>query len=142
MPTHEASCTQGSAVASRLLREARSSGSQSAIALRRAVHRLGLRYRVAARPLPEVRRVPDFVFPHAKVAVFLDGCFWHGCPAHATVSEHNDELWAAKVAQNGARDKDTDQRLQDAGWVVVRVWEHENPQAAAERVRAVLQGRR
>ncbi|MFJ4470112.1 very short patch repair endonuclease [Streptomyces sp. NPDC089424] len=112
------------------------------LALRRAVHALGLRYRVAARPLPDVRRTADLVFTRAKVAVFLDGCFWHGCPAHHTAAKANSAFWADKVARNIARDADSNRRLQEAGWVVIRVWEHEDPQSAAETVRAVVEARR
>ncbi|MEU5886837.1 very short patch repair endonuclease [Streptomyces sp. NPDC047461] len=112
------------------------------LALRQAVHRLGLRYRVGVRPLPAVRRTADLVFIRAKVAVFLDGCFWHGCPTHHTVAKRNAAFWAEKVARNRARDEDTNRRLQEAGWVAVRVWEHEDPREAAEKVRRVVEARR
>ncbi|WP_313884414.1 very short patch repair endonuclease [Streptomyces tropicalis] len=120
----------------------RSRDTRPELALRRAVHRLGLRYRVASRPLPEVRRTADLVFTRVRVAVFLDGCFWHGCAAHHTVSKSNSVYWGEKVARNRARDQDTDRRLLDAGWVVLRIWEHEDPQAAAQRVKAVVLERR
>lgn len=112
------------------------------LALRSAVHALGLRYRVDARPLKALRRRADLVFPRAKVAVFLDGCFWHGCPVHHTVAAANASFWAEKVSTNRARDSDTDAKLAEAGWVSVRVWEHEDPVEAAERVRAVVRERR
>lgn len=112
------------------------------VALRSAVHALGLRYRVGARPLKEARRTADLVFTRAKVAVFLDGCFWHGCPEHHTVAVTNAKFWAEKVEGNRARDRDTDQRLAEAGWRSVRVWEHEDPAEAALRVRAVVNERR
>ncbi|BBY49437.1 hypothetical protein MARA_29050 [Mycolicibacterium arabiense] len=112
------------------------------LALRSAVHSLGLRYRVDARPLQALRRRADLVFPRAKVAVFLDGCFWHGCPVHHTVAAANASFWAEKVSTNRARDSDTDAKLAEAGWVSVRVWEHEDPVEAAERVRAVVHERR
>ncbi|MDF2830664.1 MAG: vsr [Mycobacterium sp.] len=112
------------------------------LALRSAVHALGLRYRVDARPLKALRRRADLVFPRAKVAVFLDGCFWHGCPVHHTVAAANASFWAEKVSTNRARDSDTDAKLAEAGWVSVRVWEHEDPLEAAERVRAVVRERR
>ena len=111
-------------------------------ALRSAVHALGLRYRVSARPLPELRRTADLVFRPARVAVFLDGCFWHGCPEHHTVAVTNAGFWAEKVRGNVARDRDTDARLRGEGWEVVRVWEHEDPAAAAERVADVVRARR
>jgi DNA mismatch endonuclease (patch repair protein) len=112
------------------------------LALRSAVHALGLRYRVDARPLKALRRRADLVFPRAKVAVFLDGCFWHGCPVHHTVAAANASFWAEKVSTNRARDSDTDAKLAEEGWVSVRVWEHEDPVEAAERVRAVVRDRR
>jgi DNA mismatch endonuclease, patch repair protein len=120
----------------------RSRDTKPELALRSAVHALGLRYRVAAKPLTGVRRTADLVFPTAKVAVFLDGCFWHGCPQHHTVAAANATFWADKVEGNRARDRDTDARLKAAGWVSVRVWEHEDPVEAAERVQAVVQERR
>lgn len=112
------------------------------LALRSAVHALGLRYRVSGRPLPEIRRTADMVFPSARVAVFLDGCFWHGCPDHHTVAATNARFWADKVAGNRARDRDTDRRLTDAGWTSIRVWEHEDPHQAALRIREIVDRRR
>jgi DNA mismatch endonuclease (patch repair protein) len=112
------------------------------LALRSAVHALGLRYRVGAKPLAGLRRTADLVFPTAKVAVFLDGCFWHGCPEHHTVAAANGKFWADKVSGNRARDRDTDARLEAAGWASVRVWEHEDPREAAQRVEGVVRARR
>ncbi|GAA1739312.1 very short patch repair endonuclease [Nonomuraea bangladeshensis] len=113
------------------------------LALRRAVHALGLRYRVSVRPLPSVRRTADLVFPKVKVAVFMDGCFWHGCPDHHTKSATNAEYWAEKVRRNRERDAETDRLLREAGWTVVRVWEHEeairSAELVAEAVRAARQ---
>jgi DNA mismatch endonuclease (patch repair protein) len=120
----------------------RSRDTKPELALRSAVHARGLRYRVAAKPLTGLRRTADLVFPSAKVAVFLDGCFWHGCPEHHTVAASNATFWADKVAGNRARDRDTDSRLADAGWVSVRVWEHEDPAEAARRVEDVVRTRR
>ncbi|GII63496.1 very short patch repair endonuclease [Sphaerisporangium krabiense] len=111
------------------------------LALRRAVHRLGVRYRVSARPVSDLRRTADLVFTRAKVAVFLDGCFWHGCPEHHTRAVRNGSYWSEKVERNRKRDADTDQRLREAGWLVIRIWEHEDPQLAAERVRDAVKGR-
>jgi DNA mismatch endonuclease, patch repair protein len=119
----------------------RSRDTKPELALRSAVHALGLRYRVAAKPLVGLRRTADLVFPKARVAVFLDGCFWHGCPEHHTVASANAEFWADKVEGNRTRDRDTDSRLLDAGWVSVRVWEHEDPAEAALRVEQAVRGR-
>ncbi|MEU8619262.1 very short patch repair endonuclease [Streptomyces sp. NPDC048623] len=111
-------------------------------ALRSALHRAGLRYRVHRRPLKGVRREADIVFGPAKVAVFVDGCFWHGCPEHATWPKRNAQFWREKIEKNRARDANTDARLVDAGWLPVRVWEHESADEAAERVAAVVAERR
>ena len=111
------------------------------LALRSAVHARGLRYRVSAKPLAGVRRTADLVFPRAKVAVFLDGCFWHGCPEHHTVASANAKFWADKVEANRKRDRDTDSRLTEAGWISVRIWEHEDVAEAARRVEEVVRAR-
>jgi DNA mismatch endonuclease (patch repair protein) len=124
------------------MRSNKSRDTKPELALRSAVHALGLRYRVAAKPLAELRRTADLVFPRARVAVFLDGCFWHGCPQHHTVASANAKFWADKVAGNRARDRDTDDRLAEAGWVSVRIWEHEDPVEAADRVREIVRARR
>ena len=110
--------------------------------LRRRLHALGLRYRVHLRPLPGVRRTTDIVFTRAKVAVFVDGCFWHSCPEHRTAPAANEAWWAAKLARNVERDLDTDRRLTAAGWLVVRVWEHEDPAQAGARVAEAVRSRR
>ncbi|MGW7435856.1 very short patch repair endonuclease [Streptomyces sp. NPDC054849] len=102
--------------------------------LRRSVHAAGLRYRVSARPLPTVRRTADLVFTRVRLAVFLDGCFWHGCPEHHTRAKTNAGYWADKVRVNRARDAETDRLLADAGWEVLRIWEHEEIQVAVRRV--------
>jgi DNA mismatch endonuclease (patch repair protein) len=110
------------------------------LALRSAVHALGLRYRVGLRPVPHVRRTADLVFTKAKVAVFLDGCFWHGCSEHHRPAKMNSEFWTTKITGNMARDTDTDARLREAGWRVIRVWEHEAPVDAANRIREAIKG--
>jgi DNA mismatch endonuclease (patch repair protein) len=121
----------------------RRAGTEPEIAVRRAVHRLGLRYFVDRRPIPSLRRSADLVFPGAKVAVFVDGCFWHGCPLHGRSRRPtNDWYWPAKIASNMRRDGDTNDRLIAQGWLPLRVWEHEDAQAAAELIRAVVLGRR
>jgi DNA mismatch endonuclease (patch repair protein) len=113
------------------------------LALRRAVHALGLRYRVHQRPLPELRRQADLVFRRARVAVFVDGCFWHGCDEHGR-REHrvNGWYWPEKIERNRRRDADTDARLVAAGWTVVRVWEHEPAADAAQRVASAVVAQR
>ncbi|QSR24038.1 very short patch repair endonuclease [Nocardioides aromaticivorans] len=95
------------------------------MAVRRGVHAAGLRFRVDYRPIRELNRRADLVFTRAKVAVFVDGCFWHGCPTHHKVAKSNAAFWAQKVARNRERDAETDRILSDAGWTVIRVWEHD-----------------
>jgi DNA mismatch endonuclease (patch repair protein) len=107
-------------------------------AVRRAVHALGLRYRVSYRPEPGLRRTADLVFTRAKVAVFVDGCFWHGCPEHHTVAVTNAGYWAAKVIRNRDRDAETTRLLEEAGWISLRFWEHEDPAMAAEAIRQTV----
>lgn len=108
------------------------------VALRRELHRRGARFFVDRAPLPGLRRRADLVFPRKRVAVYVDGCFWHSCPQHATAPKNNAQWWADKLAANVVRDRDTDARLTAAGWTVVRIWEHENPTEAADRVQAAL----
>jgi DNA mismatch endonuclease (patch repair protein) len=88
-----------------------------------------------------MRRRADLVFSRAKVAVYIDGCFWHRCPRHATTPKANRAWWITKLDANVARDRDTDRRLREAGWVVVRVWEHENAEVAAGRVERAVRSR-
>lgn len=107
------------------------------LALRRALHSLGLRYRVDVS-LPGTRRRADVAFSKAKVAIFVDGCFWHGCPVHGTWPKANAAWWRAKIEANQKRDRDTDRRLRRAGWRVLRFWEHVNATQAAQRVAAKL----
>jgi DNA mismatch endonuclease (patch repair protein) len=105
------------------------------LALRKELHRRGLRFRKDAplRQAERLRRV-DIVFPGARLAVFVDGCFWHGCPEHGNKPRANTPYWSAKLARNVARDAQVDAELESAGWAVIRVWEHEGVQEAAERV--------
>ncbi len=106
--------------------------------LRRRLHAAGFRYRVDHQPLPGLRRRADIVFTRKKVAVFVDGCFWHRCPEHGTMPASNAEWWEAKLARNVERDAETDRLLAEEGWTVIRVWEHEDPKLAAERAMEVL----
>jgi DNA mismatch endonuclease (patch repair protein) len=105
--------------------------------LRSLLHRRGLRFRVHAL-LPGLRRRSDIVFTRARVVVFVDGCFWHGCPEHGTWPKQNADWWRKKIEANQRRDRDTDARLRAAGWTVIRVWEHDDPIEAADRVTKVV----
>ena len=120
----------------------RSRDTRPELSVRSAVHRSGLRYRVDARPLPELRRTADLVFRPAKVAVFIDGCFWHGCPEHYVAPRSNTDYWSAKVARNMQRDLDTTRRLREAGWTVLRYWEHDPPDDAAREIVEVVEAYR
>ncbi|MFI0962364.1 very short patch repair endonuclease [Streptomyces sp. NPDC021080] len=110
--------------------------------IRRLVHAQGLRYRVAARPLSDLRRTADMVFRPTKVAVFIDGCYWHGCPEHYVSPKTNPGYWSDKVARNMARDRDTNERLRAAGWLVLRFWEHEPAEECSEAIRQAVISRR
>jgi DNA mismatch endonuclease (patch repair protein) len=108
------------------------------LALRSALHAAGLRYRVQL-PVPgNRRRKIDVAFTRVKVAVFVDGCFWHGCPLHGTRPATNAEWWDWKIKRNKDRDADTNRLLAEQGWRVVRVWEHEEQANAVMRVRKAL----
>lgn len=116
------------------MRSNRSSGTGPELRLRRALHRAGLRYRVQL-PVPGARRRRiDVAFTRLRIAVHVDGCFWHGCPQHPFVPKRNAAYWAGKFAANRARDAATDELLRTAGWLVLRVWEHEPVPDAVERV--------
>ena len=104
------------------------------IALRRALHRSGVRFRLHDSRLPGT---PDIVLIRARLAVFVDGCFWHGCPAHFVEPKSNREFWLDKIRANRDRDRRVDRELRAMGWTPSRVWEHEDPSAAARRVAAV-----
>ena len=108
--------------------------------MRRLVHAAGMRYRVNHRPLPQLRRTADLVFTRRRIAVFIDGCYWHGCPKHHRQPAANADYWAAKVARNRARDADTDAALAAAGWTRLRFWEHEDPAAVAAAIVATVRG--
>ncbi|MGA5701803.1 very short patch repair endonuclease [Peterkaempfera bronchialis] len=109
--------------------------------LRSALHRRGLRYRVGVRPVSDLRRTADVVFTKARVAVFVDGCYWHGCPEHHRPAKKGAAFWQEKIAGNQARDAETNEALRDAGWLVIRVWEHEDPEQAAQEVAEVVRSR-
>ncbi|MGW6409227.1 very short patch repair endonuclease [Streptomyces vinaceus] len=111
-------------------------------ALRSLVHARGLRYRVAAKPLPKMRRTADLVFGPTKVAVFVDGCFWHGCPEHFVPPKTNPDYWREKIGGNVRRDRETDEKLAAEGWLVLRFWEHENASDCAAAVWDAVTSRR
>ena len=119
----------------------RSKNTRPEIALRRELHGLGLRYRINTTPIPGVRRTADVVFTRRKVAVFVDGCFWHGCPEHYRPPTTNDGYWRGKLERNTSRDDRVNALLAEAGWEVVRIWEHESPTDAAARIARLVRTR-
>ncbi|HVM13722.1 MAG TPA: very short patch repair endonuclease [Egibacteraceae bacterium] len=118
----------------RRMQRQRRADTRPELALRRELHRRGLRYRVDVPVLPGLRRRADVVFPRQRIAVFVDGCFWHACPQHGTSPKANAAWWREKLGANVERDRDTDHRLREAGWTPIRIWEHEDPLHAADLV--------
>ncbi len=124
-------------VSARMSRQA-SKNTGVELAVRRLLHAAGLRYRVEY-PVPGMpRRRIDVAFPRAKVAVLIDGCFWHGCPRHATQPKANADWWRSKLERNMARDRETTEHLLAAGWTVLRFWEHMPAEEVAAAVRAAV----
>ena len=122
------------------MRSQRQRDTAAETALRSLLHRHGLRFRVHYA-LPGLRRRADIAFPRLRIAVFADGCFWHGCPEHGTWPKQNADWWREKIEGNRRRDADTDSRLEAQGWTVIRVWEHEEAEAAADAIAHVVSGR-
>ncbi|MDO9226426.1 MAG: very short patch repair endonuclease [Pseudomonadota bacterium] len=106
---------------SRLMARIKSTDTRPELMLRKALWRAGLRFRLK----PRLRGKPDLVFPGARVAVFVDGCFWHGCPQHGHLPKSNLGYWRPKLARNLARDRQVDAELLELGWMPLRIWEHE-----------------
>ena len=123
------------------MRSTAQQGTAAELRVRRELHKLGLRYFVNRSVVKTMRRRADIVFVGAKVAVFIDGCFWHSCPTHATKPKANADWWAAKLATNGSRDRDTDYQLRQLAWLPVHVWEHEPPVKAARRIAGIVRRR-
>ncbi|MCH8901173.1 MAG: very short patch repair endonuclease, partial [Chloroflexi bacterium] len=124
------------------MRSNRSGITKPEVALRSMLHRLGYRFRKDFSTKERSIRVrPDVAFPRSKVAVFVDGCFWHRCPVHGTVPKANAAYWVPKLEQNVQRDQTSTKALRDAGWIVLRIWEHEPVDLAAKRVVQALRQR-
>lgn len=134
--------TASSPAARQRMQATRSRDTRPEILLRRQLHGRGLRFRVNRLVIPSLRRRADLVFGPAKVAVFVDGCYWHGCPQHMVWPKENASWWREKIATTKRRDADTDQRLVAAGWICIRVWEHEDTLAAADRIEMIVRARR
>ncbi|WP_281292802.1 very short patch repair endonuclease [Methylobacterium oryzihabitans] len=123
---------------SEAMRRIRTAGTAPEIALRSRLHALNLRYRISY-PVPgKPRRTIDIAFTRYRLAVFVDGCFWHGCPVHGTLPKTNAPFWANKISTNRGRDRDTDLALAAAGWDVLRIWEHTEPEEASRMILSAL----
>jgi DNA mismatch endonuclease (patch repair protein) len=108
------------------------------LALRHELYRNGLRYRVDW-PIPGLRRRrADVAFPRWRIAIFVDGCFWHSCPEHRTAPKNNSTWWTSKLEGNVLRDRETDEHLRALGWLVLRCWEHEPSTDVARKVVATV----
>lgn len=108
------------------------------VAVRSALHGQGLRFRVHYRPVPSSRAQADVAFPRQRIAVLIDGCFWHSCPQHATLPRRNKGWWEAKLKANVERDRRTDEVFDAAGWRVIRFWEHEDVTSITSAIRAAV----
>ncbi|RCV86923.1 very short patch repair endonuclease [Billgrantia montanilacus] len=120
------------------MQQTRQKNTSAEMVIRRELHRRGLRYRVGYTVSSKPRRVADIVFTRQRLVVFVDGCFWHGCPLHGTWPKNNAEFWRNKIETNRQRDSDTNRRLTTLGWHVLRVWEHEPAAEAADRIEREL----
>ena len=124
MGTHERPTSWASSPAARrTMRGNRGRDTTPELALRRALYAAGLRYRLHVQVPGMPRRTVDIAWKNLKIAVFLDGCFWHGCPQHATHPTTHADFWTSKIVQNRARDRETSQFLEEQGWLVLRFWE-------------------
>jgi len=110
-------------------------------AVRSILHARGLRYRTNFPPMASLRRTADIVFTRSKIAVFIDGCFWHSCPQHLAMPKSNVDYWIPKLNRNRLRDAESNELLQTAGWTVLRFWEHESPHHVADAVESVVRAR-
>ena len=127
-----------SRVVSRQMKRMPRRDSGPELALRRELHKRGLRFRVQIRGLPGT---PDIVLQKAKIAVFVDGCFWHACPEHGVLPKANREWWREKLEATVERDRRKDARLEEMGWRAIHVWEHEDVEVAAEGIELLWRSR-
>jgi len=108
------------------------------MALRKILHQMGMRYRVDRVVLNKPRRTADIAFSGIKIAVFIDGCFWHGCEKHGTWPKQNAAFWRQKILNNKKRDDETCLLLKSQGWTAIRIWEHETPLSAAKKIAKIV----
>lgn len=134
-----ASTVEVSATTRKRMQATRQRDTDCEMLVRRALWARGLRYRVNLRISKSITSRPDIVFSRARVALFINGCYWHACPLHGTVPKTNSQWWSEKFEANRARDQRADATLRSEGWTVIRAWEHEEPNAVANTVAAALQ---
>jgi len=115
----------------------RDTGPEKALA--EALVHVGMSFETDYPPMAAIRRKADIAFPRHRLAIFVDGCFWHGCPLHGTWPKANSKFWRDKILANGQRDADTDKRLRSAGWIVLRFWEHHRPEDAVLAIQRCLE---
>ena len=128
--------------ARRTMQANRKRNTKPELYLRRALHTQGLRYRIHTTPGQASKCIADIVFPTERVVVFIDGCFWHGCELHTKPPRTNSEYWGPKIRRNRERDLRNDRLLTQAGWLSIRVWEHDDPTEAALTIAEAVTGRR
>ena len=121
-----------------VMRGNRSRDTAPELSVRRLLHARGRRFRVNLRPDASLRRTADIVFRRHRIAVFIDGCYWHGCPEHYVASRTNKEYWLPKIKANATRDEDTTMKLRSAGWIVLRYWSHVPPEEVVDSILAHL----
>lgn len=129
-----------SATTRKVMQGNRSRDTKPELAVRRLVHSRGLRYRVNARVEADLRRTADMLFTRARVAVFVDGCYWHGCPVHFTLPKAHSDYWREKIATNRLRDTETNSLLEERGWTILRFWSHEPPVTVADQIEVTVRG--
>lgn len=126
----------------RSMRGNRRRDTKPELAVRRGLHARGLRFRVDYRPIQASRSRADVVFTRLRLAIFIDGCFWHGCPLHATIPVTNSDYWIPKLKRNAERDRETEALLRAAEWAVLRFWEHEPIPAVVDAIASAVAGLR
>jgi len=124
-----------------VMRANKRSNTQPELRIRKLVHAAGLRYRIDTKPEKDLNRRADIVFRQAKVAVFIHGCFWHGCPRHFKSPKTNKRFWETKIERNIQRDKETRNILRKRGWRVIEIWEHQSSESGARSIVRVVDER-
>lgn len=122
------------------MKKVRVRDTEDELAVRRLLYQMGYRYRVQYRPrCPDIGRSSiDIAFPGCRIAVFIDGCFWHGCPVHGAIPKANSEWWSNKLSENKTSDLRVTTALKENGWTVLRFWTHENPKSIAKYIAKVV----